>query len=302
MGVDDPQNFARGLRKAHERLSDSTDVHEADRAPIKRWVRRKSNPNSTLKTYLNRLRRASECADIPLVEMNEADYHDFVFALRHDYEFADSTVSNFEAVVLPFLEDMRDIDWSEDVERTKPDTTPPAPDTMLTPADIQTLTKTANHQRDVAFIEFLADTGARLSLALSLRVRDVDLSEPATYRPNPDAVGLKGADIQEYPLIDSAAGLRAYLRTSHPRPDMPDAALFHKIKPAARGENGEQWTDDGGVVPNAMRQQIARIADRGGVDKPANPHAFRHAAITRMVREGYTRSQIERARHRGRTQ
>lgn len=69
------------------------------------------------------------------------------------------------------------------------------------------------------------------------------------------------------------------------------------MKPHSRGPDGERWTDDGAVRPNAIRQQLVRIADRADVDKPVNPHAFRHTAITRMVREGFSRSQIEHRVH-----
>lgn len=298
MPIDDPQQFAEGLRKARQRLADSDDVHEADRGPIVQWMQRKdgSVAISSLQTYLRRVRIASERANTALVEMDEADFHDLVFSLRHDYELSDSTIRSYEIAVLMFIADMTGAEWPDDVEKTTVDDDGPDGDAMLDPADVGDLTATARHQRDVAFIEFLADTGCRLSLALSLRVGDVDLSEPETYTPNADAVGLKGAAIQEYPLIDSAGAIRGYLRGAHPRPDDEDVALFHKLKPASR-EGDERWSDAGSVNPNAARQQLSRIADRAGVEKPVNPHAFRHAAVTRMVREGYSRSQIEHRVH-----
>jgi len=297
----DPQDFAGGLERQRRLLDESDDVHEADRELIQRWLRKKDGTlaTSSLKTYLRRVRVASERADMPLIEMGEPDYHDLVFALRHEHDLADSTVYSYENAVLLFIDDMTDegVEWPDTVERTSVDRDTVNVDDVLTPKDIQTLTSTARHQRDVAFVEFLADTGARLSLALSLRVGDVDLSEPATYTPNAEAEGLKGAPITEYPLIDSAAAIRSYLRTAHPRPDDPEVALFHQLKPHDRGDDGERWTDDGGVVANAARQQLKRIAERADVDKPVKPHAFRHAAITRMVREGYSRSQIEHRVH-----
>lgn len=300
MPTDDPQNFDRRLQKERDRLEESTAIHEADRDPIQRWLQRKDGTvkTSSLEVYLRRARIASERSDVPLVEMDEDDFHSLVFDLRHEYDLADGTIDGYEAAVLMLIDDMTDAEWPEDVERTTVEAPTVDPDTILTPADIQTLTSSARHQRDVAFVEFLADTGVRLSLALSLRVCDVDLTRPPTYTPNPKAEGLKGATVAEYPLIDSAAAIRSYLRTSHPRPDDPEAALFHKLHPSKiDSESDERWGDDGGLAPNAIRQQLHRVADRAGVDKPTNPHAFRHAAITRMVREGYSRSQIEHRVH-----
>jgi integrase len=294
----DPQRYAEGLQKERDALAESDAVHEADRDAIKRYLRRRDGAVkvSTLGTYLRRLRVASERSDVPLVALEESDYHELVFVLRHEYDLADSTVRTYENAILPFLGRMTSAEWTDDIERTNVETSGPDVDELLDPADIQALTRAANSARDTALIEFLADTGARLSLVVSLRTQDVDLSDPPTYRPNPNADGLKDAPITDYPLVDSAAAIRSYLRNSHPRPDEPDAALFHALKPFSR-DGDERWTDAGALHPNAAYQQLQRIADRAEIDKPTNPHAFRHAAITRMVREGYSRSQIEHRVH-----
>ena len=298
--LDDPNDFAGGVENERERLAESDAVHEADRNAIRRWLRRIDGQvaTSTLRSYLRRTRVASERADTPLVEMGDPDdYYDWVYHLRHDYDLADSTVQSYENAVLLLLDEMTDADWTDDVDRTTVDTKTVDVDEILTPDEIGQLTDTARHQRDVAFLEFLADTGARITLACSLRVGDVDLDgDRPTYTPNESATGLKGAGITDYPLIDSVAAIRGYLRTSHPRPNDPDVALFHKLKPYSK-DGDEYWSDLGGMRPNAMHQQIGRVADRAGVDKPTNPHAFRHAAISRMVREGFTRSQIEHRVH-----
>jgi len=298
MGVDDPQDFEGRLADERRRLADSTTMHDPDREQIRAWLRRLDGriALSSMEVYLRRCRLGSEVAEEPLVEFDEAAWHDFVFALRHDKDLADSTVKSYEDAILLFLDEMGDVEWPSDVDRTTVDSEGPSADEILVESDIHDLITTARHERDVAFIEFLADSGARLSLALSLRVGDISFGEQPTYVPNDEARGLKNAPITEYPLIDSAAAIRSYLRTSHPRPDTPDVALFHKLKPASRN-GGERWSDNGAVAPNAMRQQLGRIADRAGVAKPTNPHAFRHAAITRMVRESYSRSQIEHRVH-----
>lgn len=298
MALDDPQDFAGRLHDERVRLKESSSVHERDRKMIERWLHRIDGrvTISTMEAYLRRCRLGSERCEVPLLDLTLDSWHDFVFQLRHEHELSDSTVQSYENAILLYLQEMTDAEWPDDADRTSVDTEGPCADDILAEPDIHDLITTARHQRDVAFIEFLADTGCRLSMALSLRVKDVSLGTPSTYTPNSKARGLKGADIAEYPLIDAAAAIRTYLNTAHPRPDNPDVALFHKVKPAAREGDG-RWSDDGGVAPNAMRQQLSRIADRAGVSKPTNPHAFRHSAITRMVREGYSRSQIEHRVH-----
>lgn len=299
----DPRNFRRRLVRQRGLLAEA-DIDERDRAAIERFARRKdgSVSISTLKTYLRRLRKAAEWATVPLVEMDREAYEVFVFDLRHDPDrgrggggLSDATCKSYEDVLCQFLEVECDREWPADVDRTSVERTSVDAGAMLDPDDIQALRRAARHQRDVALVEFLADTGARITLVCSLRVRDVSLDgDRPTYSPNPDALGLKGAPRGPFPIIDSAADLRTYLRGTHPRPDEPEAALFHRLR---RVDLDDVERDDGACDPSALRNHLVRLGDRAGVEKPTNPHNFRHSAITRMVREGYSREQIEHRVH-----
>jgi integrase len=291
MGTADPQHFERTLRLERERL-DNEAVVEADREAILAWARRRDGQVavSTLGTYLMRLRRAAEESPVPLVELGEEDYHDLVWRLRNEANLSDTTVRNYENALCLWLSDYRGLDWPDDVDRTRTDDSGPDPAEMLGPAEIQALVDAARSQRDVALIEFLADTGARIGLTCSLRVRDVSLdSDRPTFQPNPESLANKDVEIVERPLIDCRGPLKTYLRQAHPRPNEPDAALFHLLK----GYDEDVAVDDGACEPSPINEHLSRIAERAGVEKPTNPHNFRHSAITRMVREGYDRPEIE---------
>jgi integrase/recombinase XerD len=294
--LNDPQEFQRKLQRYETKLDESDAVAAADREAIHAYKRTKRGGVSlgTLTTYLRRLRQLAELADQPLVQMDQTDVERFLYDLsqrrdlgRGDDGWSDSTLQNNENALLGFLSEQVDREWTDAIDRTTVEDTGVDPDTMLDQDDIAALVQGCRYQRDRALIEFLADTGARISLVCSLRVGDVDLAgDRATYTPNDEAIGLKGADRTQYPIIDSRASLRSYLASGHPRPKDDEVALFHLLK---------GWADDraGACDPAALRNHLTRIADRAGVDKPVNPHAFRHAAITRMAREGYTRDQIE---------
>lgn len=298
----DPRDFRRRLQRQRELLAEA-DIDDRDRDAIERFARRKdgSVSVSTLKTYLRRLRRAAEWAETPLVDLDRDGVEAFVFELRHDPDrgrgsdgLSDATCKSYEDILCQFLEVECDRDWASEIDRTTVDKTSVDAEAMLDAEDIAALRRAARHQRDVALIEFLADTGARITLVCSLRVRDVHLDgDRATYSPNPDALGLKGASRGPFPIIDSRADLRSYLRSTHPRPDDPDAAFFHRL----RRVDFDDDTDDGACDPSALRNHLVRIGDRAGLEKPTNPHNFRHSAITRMVREGYSREQIEHRVH-----
>lgn len=302
--LDDLQGWEDTLETELTKLDEYQDV---DATYVKQWVRMIDGDvePSTLSNYLQQLRMTSRRLDNPVVELTERRLDDHVYDLRHDAAYgqgsggmSNSTVRMVQFVVRKFLSDHPEIDaeWTADYELVSQETETVHPEDMLDTSDIQQLRDGCLNQRDIAMIEFLADTGARLTMMGSLRVKDVDLEgETATYTPNRHALGLKGAEIMEYPIIDSRADLRAFLNQTHPRPDTPEAAFFHKLPASGRWDFSEG--DDGAIHPNAVRKQLKSIADRAGVEKPVNPHNFRHSAVTRMRREGYSRSQIEHRVH-----
>jgi len=269
--------------------------HEADVGHVKRFIRRNDGrvTDSTLAQYLKELRKTSERlpTDQALVDLSEFAFEEHAYMLRHEVGLADGTIRNIEFAVRKFLKGLDGrAEWASDYELTPPPDNTVTPADMLTGADINALTDGAGNMRDVALIEFLADTGARLSLVGSLRVCDLDLQgDRATYRPNPNAVGLKDAPIQEYPIIDSPAILRTYLHNTHPRPEADEVAAFHSLP-----GHGNDWREDrGSLKAPSIRDALQRAADNADVEKPVNPHNFRHSAITRMVREGFSRDEIE---------
>lgn len=292
--LEDIQRFDKQLQDELDRIERH---HPDDRPLVERWVQKVDGQvaDSSLITYLRNLRTTALEVEGSLCDLSERDMDQLTYHLRREAGprndgLSDGTVRNKQFAVRKFLADLDLVEWAEDYQLVSPADNKVRPEDMLKPDDIAALTDGANNLRDVALIEFLADTGARLSLVTTLRVRDVNLeSDQATYTPNPNAKGLKGAPIREYPIIDSRAVLRTYLQQVHPRPNDPDVAFIHKIP----GHGNDTTEGDGGLTGPTIRSQLQTAADKAGVEKPVNPHNFRHSAVSRMVREGYSRSQIE---------
>jgi len=301
MPLEDFAGYQDDLRAELEKLDRH---HDEDRRLVKQFATKQDGrlEVSSLAKYLQNIRLTSKRMGRPLTTMDELEFDEHIYDLRNSPEYgygddtglSDTTARNVQAAVRVFLQWVhRDNDdhWSHEYETVRVnDADTPTGDEMLHAEHIQKLIEGANNMRDVALIEFLADTGVRRTLAGSLRVGDVDLDgDRATFKPNPNAIGLKGADIKKYPLIDSVASLRNYLRSTHPRPDRDDVALFHKIP----GSGYQPGDDDGALSAPSMHGQLMDIADRAGVERPTNAHNFRHSAVSRMRREGYSRSEVE---------
>jgi integrase/recombinase XerD len=304
--LNDFQGFRREFERERERL-EQADIDDRDREAIEEFIRRKGRERqpggesvkiSTLKEYAKTLRVCATRVETPIVEMDVDDLYLFEEDLRTNPDYGRGGPLSPRTVVghlstLKLLWEGLGKEWPDGMT-----TTPPRrkvdPREMINSEDIEAMTDAAWRLRDVALIEFLADTGARLSLVGSLRVCDLDLDvERPSYTPNPNALGLKGADIKPYPVIDSAAILRSYISATHPRPNDGECALFHRLdEPGVDAFDG-----DGALSAGQISRRLKKIAEKAGVEKPVNPHNWRHSAITRMYREGYTAQQIEHRVH-----
>jgi integrase len=293
--LEDFQGFQQEFDRERERLEEA-DIDDRDRMAIARFLDRKlaDLAVSSLAQYGTTMRKAAERSPTPLVDLDEDGFWKLRSHLLRQHSLNRQTVHNY-MVAVRRLCNFHGHDWPDEIEISAPD--PPAidPDNMLAQEDIKALRDAATRNRDIALIEFLADTGARLSLVGSLRVGDVELeTDTPFYRPNPNAIGLKGAAITRYPIIDSKGALRTYLNHTHPRPDDHEVALFHRVVDANHKLDDD---DDGSLSPQTIRRSIRQPAEKIDLDKPVNPHNFRHSAISRMDREGFDRSEIEHRVH-----
>lgn len=149
---------------------------------------------------------------------------------------------------------------------------------MFTQAEVDALREACTNPRDRALLELLVYTGQRITALLTLRVGDVDV-EAGVFYLNTDADGLKGADRRgrKRPLFGARKYVRDWLEY-HPEP-RHDNWLF---VPRRSNTNASQT---GHLHYQTVRGNLLRIAERAGVDKPVNPHNFRHYFVTVMKRD-----------------
>ncbi len=125
--------------------------------------------------------------------------------------------------------------------------------------------------RDIALLEFLYATGARVSEAISLDQIDVDLDDATAL------VTGKGAKQRVVPLGTYAVGaLRRYYPVRQQlvgdRPD-PGAVFV-----SARGRR---------LTRQAIWQMLKRVANQAGLNEDqVSPHVLRHSAATHMIEGG----------------
>lgn len=163
---------------------------------------------------------------------------------------------------------------------------------MFTRDEVNALRDGCNTPRDRAILELLINTGQRVRVIQTLRIRDVDVnadddSQRGYIYLNGDGNGghtdgLKGATRRgkKRPMFAARKYVRDWLEY-HPRRNDPDAPLFV-------GDPSNPNADSEGKTPmhySTIRSALRRVRDRAGISKPVNPHNFRHYWVTVMKRD-----------------
>lgn len=294
--ANDPGGYEARYQRQLELLNEhEANIHPEDARKIRDYNYAAMNDKaaSTRGTRLSCLRTLSELAieefGMGLTEMDEKA--DFTKVQAHlESEASEGDQRNKRQAARLFFDHL-DRDWADEITVGSPRKTTIGTEDVLLQAEIDALMEGATNPRDKALIMTLLDTGMRLSALLSLRVSDVDFSNNnARLHVNDDAEGLKGFQ-GERPLLGASAYLANWFDV-HPARDDDDAALFCALKHSGGGFASKRETGDP-IAPTTVARQLRRLGEKVGIEKPTHPHAFRHSAVTRMIRDGVPEQQIK---------
>jgi len=218
--------------------------------------------------------------------------------LSNERGWTSGTKRNYQKSIRSFLDeaeddvpaDKDDISLAEDDSGGKINE-----DDILSPEEVRVLIDEAsNRARDRAMFSTLIDLGLRVAALCSLRVKDFEFEDGARVGEitvNDDALGQKGSGGRTHVATISSGHIRSYLRNEHPRPEDPEAPLFHKI---GRHYDPDDPEDDGSIAPPLFRRRMKRLAQETDIDtEKLNPHNMKHAAVTIWALRGMSDREIE---------
>jgi len=152
--------------------------------------------------------------------------------------------------------------------------TPPAytsdkdPGQMLTPSEVKAMIDVAGNSRDRALIAVLYEGGLRIGEVGNLQWKQVQFSDWNVSLK----INFKTGKTRHIPLVMS----------------MPYLKSLANDRGACEPEDFVFLTPRGEPLQyQAVRNCLKRIGKKAGINKPLNPHGFRHSRITEMVREGF---------------
>lgn len=141
------------------------------------------------------------------------------------------------------------------------------PKELLSIDDVKRLTEGTLNLRDKSFILFLYESGARIGEVLNVRLKDV---EPDEYGAKVNLMGKTGS--RKIRVIASAPAISNWTK-HHPKRDDKEAWLFCGLNHETLGNQGEY---------RYFNKLLVKAKERAGIDKPVNPHHFRHSRATEL--------------------
>jgi len=139
------------------------------------------------------------------------------------------------------------------------------PEEILTEEDIKKMIDAARTPRDRAVISVLYESGCRAGEFLSMRIKNVSFDRYGAVIVVHGKTGYR-----RIRLVSSVPYLAEWLN-SHPFRENPEAWLWISLNNFRR------------LPYNSLRTVLRVIAEKAGVKKKVNPHAFRHARATHLA-------------------
>jgi len=152
------------------------------------------------------------------------------------------------------------------VKVTTNGTTTKLPEDLLTKEEVHALIRACLNERDRAFVSLLADSGARISEILTLRIRDVAFDQYGMVLNVQGKTGERRVRV----IGDSIAYVAAWLEV-HPSGGKRDSPLFVGVNEMSRRN----------VMSYAQAHKVlVSLKARAHLKKRIHPHLFRHTKMT----------------------
>ena len=226
---------------------------------------------------LSRMKQMAILADFNLDEADEERLKDLIEKVQRR-DISDRTVVNYKGALKRFYKWLNNgeypdfVMWMKTTYNEKNNT---LPEDLLTEKDIFELIDAAKTTRDKAMIALLWETGARIGELIDLKVKDL-----RDYKHGFQVVISGKTGSRRLPLIASVPYLNNWLN-NHPS-RAGDSYLWCKIREA---------TGEDRITYRYIRKMLEKTKERASIDKPVNPHHFRHSRATYLANR-FTEAQL----------
>ncbi|MBS3782617.1 MAG: tyrosine-type recombinase/integrase, partial [Candidatus Thermoplasmatota archaeon] len=271
MPIDD---FESRIKKAKENLEENDKIIDANKETLLEFDRElelNDYSKSRRYKYLAQLPKMTNDLDVPFEEATRDDIEELIIGLKRRDDINDTTKNDYKKLLKRFYKWVNDGEYPDCVswlEINYNNNNGKLPEEMLVEEDIEELIKNAKNPRDKALISILWETGARIGELVDLTIGSIEDHEHG-FKIVVD--GKTGS--RRIPLIESVPYLNKWLKEHSGREDKT-APLWINIGEVNTGEK---------MNYRAIRKMLNDVKKRSSVDKPVNPHNFRHSRATYMA-------------------
>lgn len=280
------------MRGILEAIEESDEISEPNRELIREYRRDKELGGMSAATQQRNLSYIKILGE----RVGDASFRDFeaddmkeIVEWLSDRDLTDETIDTYKKVIQSFWNWMYETEGHDEhpepiawitLNRTRGNGT--LPKDLLTKEDIERQANATKNDRDRAFIWMLYETGARIGELIDLTVGDIE------DRQQGKKVVIDGKTGQRrLPLVESVPALNKWLN-SHPNPEK-DAPLWCKLQSYTRQDHEDGELKGAGRSGDQLGYRYIRDKilqknmDRAGIDKPSNPHHYRHSRASYLA-------------------
>lgn len=261
-----------------EKILGSRNILAANKKHIEGFIEDQSiqgNSEARQIKYLSIIGRIAEMIDSDFKKAEKQDIKTLVGKINK-LKLADWTKHDYLLTVKVFYKFLRDTEeYPPEVKWIKPQKArnhKKLPRDLITIEDAKALAECTKNPRDRCLVLLLYESGARISELIELKIRDLVFDEYGARITLPDN-GKTGARVIR--VIASAPAISNWLR-HHPRRNEKGAPLLCGIWKLNRGKT---------LGYRTPYDVLKELGVRTGIDKPMNPHHFRHSRATELAKK-----------------
>lgn len=228
--------------------------------------------------YLITLPKMAQQLDKPFTETTEKDIEQVVLWVKQREDINEDTKLHYNILLKRFYKWLGGGEYPKCVKfisTTEKNGNRKLPEQMLTKKDVKKLLEAANNPRDRAMIAMLWETGGRIAELLDLTVGSLE-----DYKHGFKCVVNGKTGSRRLRLIDSVPYINEWL-SAHPTRNKNDS-LWVNIGTRNNGEKMQY---------RPILKMLKKVGKDAGIDKPINPHNFRHSRATYMANH-FTEAQM----------
>lgn len=281
-------NMENGLLKAEEHIN-NLDMLQGNKDHIMRFIEQLSAEGITKIRQIKYLYMLGKIARMLKKDFSKANKQDIVklCSTINNSDYKEWTKHDYMVTIKRFYKWLREDEGQDLDKRQYPDevkwitanmkkSRKKLPKELLTIEDVKKLANHTNNLRDRCMVLLLYESGARIGELLGIKIKDVEFDK---YGALINLFGKTGA--RKIRVIASAPAISNWL-LEHPNKEDKNSFLFCGMWAKNRGEE---------LQYRHVNKLLKEAAERAGINKPMNPHHYRHSRSTELAKK-LTESQL----------